>query len=214
MAGWQEFTGLNRGYVLELYEKYPPGPCVGRRGNACALRALDPSAGAGARRSGDPVPDDRRRRQPRAVDPALRPPGGEARSARPPHPCRRSVAAPGDERRHRGRPPPPAREPDYRRRSATPPRTCWRWLTPSGASTARRPATTTRTCSCRKNGTGSATRPKAAGSARPRIRSIPSRCSSGSRRSRRSNAFCNGCFPARPASRSKGSTCSCRSSTK
>ena len=22
MAGWQEFTGLNRGYVLELYEKY------------------------------------------------------------------------------------------------------------------------------------------------------------------------------------------------
>ena len=93
--------------------KVPPGPCVGRRGNACALRALDPSAGAGARRAGDPVPDDRRRRQPRAVDPPLRPPGGEARSARPPHPCRRSVAAPGDERRHRGRPPAPAREPDY-----------------------------------------------------------------------------------------------------
>jgi 2-oxoglutarate dehydrogenase complex dehydrogenase (E1) component-like enzyme len=22
MSGWQEFTGLNRGYVLELYEKY------------------------------------------------------------------------------------------------------------------------------------------------------------------------------------------------
>jgi 2-oxoglutarate dehydrogenase E1 component len=26
MAGWQEFTGLNRGYVLELYEKYRQDP--------------------------------------------------------------------------------------------------------------------------------------------------------------------------------------------
>ncbi len=26
MAGWQEFTGLNRGYVLELYEKYRQNP--------------------------------------------------------------------------------------------------------------------------------------------------------------------------------------------
>src|SRR5258705_12111745 len=26
MAGWQEFTGLNRGYVLELYEKYRRDP--------------------------------------------------------------------------------------------------------------------------------------------------------------------------------------------
>ena len=26
MAGWQEFTGLNRGYVLELYEKYRNDP--------------------------------------------------------------------------------------------------------------------------------------------------------------------------------------------
>src|SRR3990170_2228519 len=26
MAGWQEFSGLNRGYVLELYEKYRRDP--------------------------------------------------------------------------------------------------------------------------------------------------------------------------------------------
>ena len=26
MSGWQEFTGLNRGYVLELYEKYRQDP--------------------------------------------------------------------------------------------------------------------------------------------------------------------------------------------
>ena len=26
MAGWQDFTGLNRGYVLELYEKYRRDP--------------------------------------------------------------------------------------------------------------------------------------------------------------------------------------------
>ena len=26
MSGWQEFTGLNRGYVLELYEKFRQGP--------------------------------------------------------------------------------------------------------------------------------------------------------------------------------------------
>jgi 2-oxoglutarate dehydrogenase E1 component len=26
MAGWQDFTGLNRGYVLELYEKYRQDP--------------------------------------------------------------------------------------------------------------------------------------------------------------------------------------------
>ena len=26
MAGWQEFAGLNRGYVLELYEKYRNDP--------------------------------------------------------------------------------------------------------------------------------------------------------------------------------------------
>ena len=26
MPGWQEFAGLNRGYVLELYEKYRQDP--------------------------------------------------------------------------------------------------------------------------------------------------------------------------------------------
>ena len=26
MAGWQDFAGLNRGYVLEVYEKYRKDP--------------------------------------------------------------------------------------------------------------------------------------------------------------------------------------------
>jgi 2-oxoglutarate dehydrogenase E1 component len=26
MSGWQEFSGLNRGYVLELYERYRHDP--------------------------------------------------------------------------------------------------------------------------------------------------------------------------------------------
>jgi 2-oxoglutarate dehydrogenase E1 component len=26
MSGWQEFSGFNRGYVLELYEKYRENP--------------------------------------------------------------------------------------------------------------------------------------------------------------------------------------------
>ena len=49
--------------------------------------------------------------------------------------------------------------------------------------------------------------------ARP-IRSIRSSCSTGCRRSKRSSAFSTARFPARRASRSRGSTCSCRSSTR
>ena len=113
MAGWQEFTGLNRGYVLELYEKYRQDPASVDRRDARALRALDPSAGAVAGRRGHPVPDDRRRRESRAVDPALRSPGGQARSARPARAGRRSVAASRDEQRHRGRSPPPPGDPDF-----------------------------------------------------------------------------------------------------
>ena len=47
MAGWQEFTGLNRGYVLELYEQYPARSGVGRSRDACAVRAVDAAGGRG-----------------------------------------------------------------------------------------------------------------------------------------------------------------------
>jgi len=47
MAGWQEFTGLNRGYVLELYEKYRRDPS-----------AVDPDTRALFERWTPPAPDD------------------------------------------------------------------------------------------------------------------------------------------------------------
>ena len=153
MAGWQEFTGLNRGYVLELYEKYRQDPAsVDAETRALFERWTPPPEPARRRSKGIPF-----QKIVGAVNLAqsIRRYGhlaAQARSARPPHPGRRSVAAPRDARRHRGRPPQPAGEPDRSRRSATTPRTCSRSSTPSGASTARRPATTTRTCSCRKSG--------------------------------------------------------------
>ena len=52
MAGWQEFTGLNRGYVLELYEKVPQRS--GRRSTQKRARC----SSAGRRRPNPtPVPD-------------------------------------------------------------------------------------------------------------------------------------------------------------
>ena len=45
MSGWQEFTGLNRGYVLELYEKYRRDPSSVDRRHARVVRALDASGG-------------------------------------------------------------------------------------------------------------------------------------------------------------------------
>ena len=41
MAGWEEFSGLNRGYVLELYEQLPERSRFGRRRDARAVRAVD-----------------------------------------------------------------------------------------------------------------------------------------------------------------------------
>ena len=79
MPAWGDFTGLNRGYVLELYEQVPPGPVVGRRGHAGAVRAVD-AAGRRDRRGGADLgrvaAQGGRRGQPGAVDPALRPPRG------------------------------------------------------------------------------------------------------------------------------------------
>ena len=86
MPGWQGFSGLNRGYVLELYERFRKDP-----------RRVDPETRALFERWTPPadIDDDAaagrqtprrcacgRRGQSRAVDPALRPPRRAARSAR------------------------------------------------------------------------------------------------------------------------------------
>ncbi len=48
MPSWGDFTGLNRGYVLELYEKYRQDPAVCRCRNACVVRAVDAAGGRSA----------------------------------------------------------------------------------------------------------------------------------------------------------------------
>ena len=82
-----EFQGVNAGYVLELYERYPAEPRVGRSGHAPGLRIVDasvrPYRPRHRRRSGrSRHPEDCRRRQPRRLHPALRPSGRAHRSAR------------------------------------------------------------------------------------------------------------------------------------
>ncbi len=78
----------------------------------------------------------------------------------------------------------------------------------------RRPATTTRTCSCPRSASGCGRRRSGDASAHRPTRSIPLRCSIGCRKSRHSSVFSSARFRARRASRSKGSTCSCPCSTK
>ena len=55
MAGWQEFTGLNRGYVLELYEKYRRDPASVDAETRALFEQLD-AAGRARRRSPDGIP--------------------------------------------------------------------------------------------------------------------------------------------------------------
>ena len=44
MAGWQEFTGLNRGYVLELYERYRQDPTAVDPGTRALFETWTPPA--------------------------------------------------------------------------------------------------------------------------------------------------------------------------
>src|SRR4029453_2688987 len=44
MAGWQDFTGLNRGYVLELYEKYRQDPSSVDPGTRALFEQWNPPA--------------------------------------------------------------------------------------------------------------------------------------------------------------------------
>ena len=105
MSGWQEFTGLNRGYVLELYEKYRRDPSSVDPETRALFEQWTPSAtGRGAGRAPsatDSARESRRRRQPRRVDSPLRTPGraGSIRSAaaadwRSVAPGRRRTASP------------------------------------------------------------------------------------------------------------------------
>ena len=42
MATWREFTGLNRGYVLELYEKYRKDPASVDAETRALLQMVEP----------------------------------------------------------------------------------------------------------------------------------------------------------------------------
>ena len=82
MAGWQEFTGLNRGYVLELYEKYRSDPASVDAETRAVFEQWTPPAETTAVHGRRRLREDRRRGPPGAIDPPLRPSCGEARSAR------------------------------------------------------------------------------------------------------------------------------------
>ena len=160
MPDWTDIGGVNEGYVLELYERSCRIRSRSMRARARCSRSgrrswAVPSTGRAAP-PGAPAADDRRgaadlrndrgRRQPGRVDSALRAPGRAARPARYAA-VRGSVACARGARHHRGR----TCASCPRRSSADP------WLSarrtpprPSkgcAASTARAPATTSRTSS-------------------------------------------------------------------
>ena len=145
------------------------------------LRALDSHRGriAGGADDRRAAPEGRRRGQPRAVDPPLRPSRRPDRSARQ-RPPRRSVAA-----RRRRTASPTTICARCRRRLIAGPLSIRRDRPPTtrsslcGGSTARRPATTSRTSSCPRSATGCARRSRPAAFARRPIRSTRSRCSIG-----------------------------------
>ena len=155
----------------------------------------------------------RRRRQPGRVHPPIRTSGRAPRSAGL-GADRRPVAvagahgitdedleAPAGLARRRPRSPSPRRTPTRRSRSC-------------GASTARRPASTSRTSSCPRSATGCAHAAESGRFLPPMDPASAERCSIASRRSKCSSGSCTARSPARRASRSKASTCWCRSSTR
>ena len=88
--------GVNAGYVVELYERYRAEPRIGRRRDREVFETWSPADQAQQRLDparGVDMPRHRRRREPRRMHPALRPPCGADRSARL-RAARRSVALP------------------------------------------------------------------------------------------------------------------------
>src|SRR5687768_2405770 len=55
MAGWEDFAGLNRGYVLELYDKFRSDPASVDAGTRANFETWGPPQDAG--RSGSHTPD-------------------------------------------------------------------------------------------------------------------------------------------------------------
>ena len=107
------FAGVNAGYVLELYERYRQNPESVDPATREAFESWTPTeldstgrsdrtgpAAADARRCRRPR--HRRRREPRRIDPAIRPSGRAPRSARL-DAARRSVAVAARTRHHRRR---------------------------------------------------------------------------------------------------------------
>ena len=214
MAGWQEFTGLNRGYVLELYKRYRRDPAAVDAETRALFERWTPPTEL------EPVPDGvplqkvvgavslaQSIRMYGHLAARLDPLGNRDRR-------RRSVAPPGNPQRHRRGPAEPAGDADFLAARGFRGEHAGRHQRLPRGSTARRPATTTRMCSSRKSATGCGTRPRAGASVRRPIRSARSPSSTGSRRSRCSSGSCTACSRARRASRSKASTCWCRSSTR
>ena len=142
MAGWQGFSGINRGYVLELYERFRQDPASVDPDTRAIFEHWTPPAddAAAAERRAATVPARAAvvGGQPRAVHPPLRPSRRAARSARI-EADRRSDAAARAPRPDRRRPAPHSR--DARLVAARPRsrRTCRSSSRPSAASTARRP---------------------------------------------------------------------------
>ena len=212
MNPWDQFTGVNAGYVFELYERYQRDPASVDEATRAAFAHWSPEIEAeprrGRRRGARDGPDggDRRRSTwpSRSAASAISR-RASIRSASPIRSAiRRSlpqshglttdtlarlpasiVAGPAAERRR----------PTRSRRSSG----CAR-------STAPRPATTTTTCSCPRSACGCARRSRPASSGRRTIRSTRASCSIASRRSRSSSASCTAPSRARRASRSKAST--------
>ena len=128
---------------------------------------------------------------------------------------RRSVTLAGGSRHHRRRSASSCRHRSSAARSRSRPRTRSRRSRSSAASTARRPASITAHVFVPEEREwlrhAAESRPIPAADGRAQH---ARRCSIASRRSRCSSDSCTARFPARRASRSKGSTCSCRSSTR
>ena len=207
------FSGVNAGYVLELYERYRQDPQSVDPATREVFESWAPAdaVGDGAGRGAPPaelhvivgaanLAESIRRYGHLAaqLDPLGSAPIGDS-----------TLLAEGA-RHHRRRPEAPAglarRRPagrDARRTPTRRSRSC-------GASTARPPASTSRTCSCPRSARGCARPPSRAATCRRWIReSTPKRCSIASPRWKCSSASCSAPSPARRASRSKGSTCWC-----